>query len=933
METFSSSSKLLSASVAVAIAFVLSDAVHGAVKERVYTMGDNDTGAVIGSTPSPITTVSPNRPGTNDIQPSTTDYGGVDPPSNVNFSLVPLVSFNANFAPRYIAAADRPGAAAGNLALNFDGINDYMYCSSTVSSVDYDFDPRDFGGQFATLSQAWVRPTATSFGSGQFIYRIGREQGGVKISSDGFWALRTGNPSAETPLADVEVTSAVAVVPNQWTHVAVFRGGNASFLYVNGSVAALDPGFWGDTVVEVSVGADDNTPAGAGSPADFFQGVIDNFNIGTPSDGVFNEVIDIDYFSDLNITYSGVAGDIDQDGIVDQNDYDIWSENVGYDNGFGFGDPTTLLLGDADQSGVIDLFDFQVINEAALNPPASASGPVVPEPASIVILSLGAAFASFRRTRSRRPVFLPLLILSATMFSIADPAIGEVVVADDFLYDGPTKLLHVGGGFNGYQQYQGGHNGPAGNWGGQWGQIGDGIITTPDYTPPIDPFNGLPEPVAPPNVALYDGFFGVQSELLRNFTLAGSVAPNQTLYFGGRFRADLDIGTDNHTVTQFYAPRLFLNRVGGDDRYFDINGLPIEDQRDRTQDIGLGFESFKNVNTMLIENSVVARLGAGPETKVAVTSPPPNDGNWHQIVGKLEINVAGGANERLTVWIDPTGVETGGTSAQVEADVLPDLSALDGTFHSQGTRPLNPTNNAMFPIDPADSLIENPAELGRSYIDDMAIGTAWQDVATVNVPRLTLRINRIDGSGTLINNTSSSFELHGYSIESEAGSLNGTGWNSLDEQNVGNWKQNLATANHLVETNFMGSTTVAAGGQLTLGNLFNSGGTEDLTGRFATADDLINLLRVEYASTVSIPGDHDNDGRVDTADYVVWRKSDGTQPGYNSWRTNFGRTSGSGAGVILSAVPELSTAGLIAIGLAVFAVAGCHRFNKIAPRF
>jgi hypothetical protein len=211
----------------------------------------------------------------------------------------------------------------------------------------------------------------------------------------------------------------------------------------------------------------------------------------------------------------------------------------------------------------------------------------------------------------------------------------------------------------------------------------------------------------------------------------------------------------------------------------------------------------------------------------------------------------------------------------------------------------------------------------------MAIGTAWQDVATVNVPRLTLRINRIDGSGTLINNTSSSFELHGYSIESEAGSLNGTGWNSLDEQNVGNWKQNLATANQLVESNFLGTTTVTAGGQFTLGNLFNLGGMEDVTGRFATADDLINLIRVEYTSTVGIPGDYNDNGTVDAADYVVWRNSDGTQPGYNTWRTNFGRTAASGAGVILSAVPELNTAGLVAIALAVFAVAG--RIDKNIP--
>jgi T5SS/PEP-CTERM-associated repeat protein len=41
-----------------------------------------------------------------------------------------------------------------------------------------------------------------------------------------------------------------------------------------------------------------------------------------------------------------------------------------------------------------------------------------------------------------------------------------------------------------------------------------------------------------------------------------------------------------------------------------------------------------------------------------------------------------------------------------------------------------------------------------------------------------------------------------------------------------------------------------------------------------------------------VPGDYNNDGTVDTADYVVWRKTDGGQAGYNLWRANFGRTVG-----------------------------------------
>src|SRR3989304_6933662 len=146
--------RLHGAGTAVAVVLLMAHAAPGAVKERVYTMGDDDAGAVIGAMPLPLTSITPNKIGTNDIQDSTTDYGGVDPPANVNFSRVPLIAFSATFAPTYAAAGDRPGAAPGNLGLLFDGVNDNMYCSSPTAKA-YSFDPRNFYGQFATLTQAW----------------------------------------------------------------------------------------------------------------------------------------------------------------------------------------------------------------------------------------------------------------------------------------------------------------------------------------------------------------------------------------------------------------------------------------------------------------------------------------------------------------------------------------------------------------------------------------------------------------------------------------------------------------------------------------------------------------------------------------------------------------------------------------------------------
>jgi hypothetical protein len=42
------------------------------------------------------------------------------------------------------------------------------------------------------------------------------------------------------------------------------------------------------------------------------------------------------------------------------------------------------------------------------------------------------------------------------------------------------------------------------------------------------------------------------------------------------------------------------------------------------------------------------------------------------------------------------------------------------------------------------------------------------------------------------------------------------------------------------------------------------------------------------------PGDVNGDGSVDAADYVAWRKTDGIEQGYNTWRIHFGETAGGG---------------------------------------
>ena len=73
---------------------------------------------------------------------------------------------------------------------------------------------------------------------------------------------------------------------------------------------------------------------------------------------------------------------------------------------------------------------------------------------------------------------------------------------------------------------------------------------------------------------------------------------------------------------------------------------------------------------------------------------------------------------------------------------------------------------------------------------------------------------------------------------------------------------------------------------------------------------------------VALLGDFNQDGTVDSADYIVWRKTDvNGQQGYDDWRANYGKSAASSGlalvGESLAAqVPEAGTALLLAIAIA-----------------
>lgn len=250
---------------------------------------------------------------------------------------------------------------------------------------------------FQVLSQAWVRPDGSFNGTEQTVWSVGNELGGIGITADGFW-------KHTALLGDDQVTS-TPVAFDQWTHLAVRHTGGAATLFVNGTLALTTSTFYNNWQTFTTLGSyEDGTEP--------FKGVLDSFStVGTAGLGIVTTptpqqpVSDLDVFVDLNLPGpSGVTGDVDQDGDADQEDYDIWSTNSGFNNGLGLGDLTTLVKGDLDNNGKVNFFDFRVIAGAvaAAGGSLSLANNAVPEPSCGILLAIAGTATWWARVRRSR---------------------------------------------------------------------------------------------------------------------------------------------------------------------------------------------------------------------------------------------------------------------------------------------------------------------------------------------------------------------------------------------------------------------------------------------------------------------------------------------------------------------------------------------------
>jgi hypothetical protein len=84
--------------------------------------------------------------------------------------------------------------------------------------------------------------------------------------------------------------------------------------------------------------------------------------------------------------------------------------------------------------------------------------------------------------------------------------------------------------------------------------------------------------------------------------------------------------------------------------------------------------------------------------------------------------------------------------------------------------------------------------------------------------------------------------------------------------------------------------------------------------------EISNLTYTGGTAAPEVSGDHNEDGFVDAADYVAWRKTEGTQDGYDAFTKQFGETiSGSGGS---GGVPEPSSLILCLVGAVALTFSG-----------
>lgn len=250
-----------------------------------------------------------------------------------------------------------------------------------------------------------------------------------------------------------------------------------------------------------------------------------------------------------------------------------------------------------------------------------------------------------------------------------------------------------------------------------------------------------------------------------------------------------------------------------------------------------------------------------------------------------------------------------------------------------------PNHSAFGQSDGEDLIFE------YTTVDDLVIRSLIRYTGTSLQPsNLLLTVDPTTGETRLTNTSQFDVAIDGYRVRSNAGSLDSSGWSSLEDQSVGDWQEANPSPQQLVELEESGSLVLNPGDSYSLGSLYSPGTARDLAIDFVlpgTNDS------TEGVVVYVLAGDYNRDGTVDAADYIVWRKNlgqaaaagtsaDGDFNGtidhedYEVWKSHFGTTLPTPISALSASniLPEPSAG---CMGCLAFLLVGVCRRKVVAP--
>jgi hypothetical protein len=815
-------------------------------------------------------------------------------------------------------ALGRPGAMSGELGAGFDGIDDFVQTSAgsgsgfnnpSIAPSSIFNDPPgsvDYSSIINRGFQVWLLPNAGGNTGGNTQYIVhDTDEHGIRISAGGNWEMRYRSTTFNTGVpvdAFDQWHHVMLVIPHGIGGVAAENDTDGAVMYVDGiAVGAIGGNYDYDENTELVVGAN---LAGTNN---FFNGTLDQLEVfawGRTANGVdhgtFN-LADDNWF--VNEFLNGVAGDINQSGSVEQGDINALVAGYGsskFINGVRTGDLTTYPSGDLNFDGITDLSDVNLLIDAL---PGSGAGSGldtsgllriiqgVPEPSSLLLALMAAGAFTLLRRRIPRCV-RPLALLLAVGMVVSLPCTTA-----------QAELLA--------------------RWSFDSGDASEGI-------------NGLD--------GILHGNATVGNDAERGMVLVLDDVSDATVEGSSHVEildptGLLDFGADgphqgSASVTGWVNSAAFTNHD------------PIFNQGEWRNGIGVSVKPDNN-------NALWAGCeGPGCSANTSVNSSPGvvGDGTWQHVAATWNYDTDANTTV-VTFYIngEPTGYDAAGVTdgimpGRVTSPIDNDSDGVGNSRIGLEWRDTGATQRWPFSGMLDDIRVYDEA-LDQSGIMESMLEPGGPPI------NLSLYVDPTNGNVTLMNETENPVPINSYRLTSDGAHLNEAGSQSVTVASgfpvgdgTGNgWEPGPNNSDReITEWYLTGNSMIEVGQRFSLGSAFDMSTAEmdrDLAFRYVLDSGSQRGATIFYeAAPGGITGDYNNDGVVNAADYVVWRNNEGTDnvlpndelggtigtDQYNQWRDNFGNGLAGSGSASQTAVPEPSTAAVLAGGMLVAMVRFPH---------